>query len=182
MKTSEIKNNLVKEIIDAANKNGFKVTIANLSSVHYVADYGKAFYRIKKGSKTGWEIISELAKALGKLSNDDLLIGKQGNKENPNFFIFGDSIIVCDPIGKSSTDESTLNEDNVPECWKIFIVFRDGDNDYARTYSKNIEVFHSKEEAERKAKEIKAQTPEVKTVSVCKFNGWEGKYEFADKK
>lgn len=82
-----------------------------------------------------------------------------------------------DSIGKSST----LNEDNVPECWKIFIVFRDGDNDYARTYSKKIQVFHSKEEAERKAKEIKAQTPEVKTVLVCKFNGWEGKYEFADK-
>lgn len=99
MRTEEIKNKIVKEIVDAANKNGFKVTVANLSSVYYVADYGKAFYRIRKGSKTGWEIISELAKALGKLSNDDLLIGKQGNKENPNFFIFGDSIIVCDPIG-----------------------------------------------------------------------------------
>ena len=84
-------------------------------------------------------------------------------------------------IGKSSTDESTLNENNVPECWKIFIVFRDGDNDYARTYSKKIQVFHSKEEAEKEAKEIKAQTPEVKTVSVNKFIGWEGAYEFADK-
>lgn len=99
MRTEEIKNKIVKEIVAAAIKNDFKVTVADLSNAGYAREYGKAFYRIRKGSKTGWEIISELAKALGKLSNDDLLIGKQGNKENPNFFIFGDSIIVCDPIG-----------------------------------------------------------------------------------
>jgi len=181
MKTSEIKNKVVKEIIDAANKNGFKVTVADLSNAGYAREYGKAFYRIRKEGKGGWDIIADLAKALGKLSSDSLLIGKAGDKTHPQFIVFSDSIIICDPIGKSSTDESTLNEDNVPECWKIFIVFRDGDNDYARTYSKKIQVFHSKEEAEKKANDIKAQTPGVKTVSVCKFNGWEGKYEFADK-
>lgn len=177
MKTQDIKNELVKQVVKAALQNKFKVTIANIRGENFVKAYGTPF-RIKKGNMFGWDILFALAKHM-KTTGPELLKGNTGENNTPGFFIFDKSIIVTDP--ETKTDESTLNENNVPECWKIFIVFRDGDNDYARTYSKNIQVFHSKEEAERKAKEIKAQTPEVKTVSVCKFNGWEGKYEFADK-
>lgn len=99
MKTEEIKNKIVKEIVDASIKNGFKVTVADVSGAGYAKEYGKAFYRIRKEGKGGWDIVADLAKALGKLSSDSLLIGKSGDKNHPQFVVLADSIIVCDPIG-----------------------------------------------------------------------------------
>ena len=99
MRTEEIKNKIVKEIVAAAIKNDFKVTVADLSNAGYMREYGKAFYRIRKEGKGGWDVVADLAKTLGKLSINDILIGKAGDKTHPQFIVLSDSIIICDPVG-----------------------------------------------------------------------------------
>ena len=96
MKTKDIKNEVVKQVIKTALQNKFAVTIANVKD-SYVEKYGTAF-RIKKGSMTGLDILIALAKYMKTTSND--LLSKNAENNTPGFFMLDNSLIVTDPETK----------------------------------------------------------------------------------
>lgn len=101
MKTQDVKNELVKQVVKAALQNKFKVTIANIRGENFVKAYGTPF-RIKKGNMLGWDILFALAKHM-KTTGPELLKGNTGENNTPGFFIFDKSIIVTDPETKTET-------------------------------------------------------------------------------
>lgn len=101
MKTKDIKNEIVKQVIKTALQNKFKVTIAEVNGgLSYVKNYGTPF-RIKKGNMLGWDILFALAKHM-KTTGPELLKGNTGENNTPGFFIFDKSIIVTDPETKTN--------------------------------------------------------------------------------
>ena len=91
MKTKDIKNELVKKIVKTALQNKFAVTVANVKN----AENGTTYFRIRKGSMLGWDIMAALAKYMGTNSKD--LMGDTIDSSNPSFLIFNDSVIISDP-------------------------------------------------------------------------------------
>ena len=159
MKTNDIKNELVKTVVETAIKNGYRVTLAKISGdLSFVEKYGTP-YRIRKSGTFGWDVLVDLSKKL-KTTMQDLLKNNTGENNTPGFFVFSNSIVITDPNAKNSIKESS---------------WREGKDDVVSFISRNFAEFLDKifgqdasdKEVEEMRKEFeKCRTPKERTKFV----------------